>query len=602
MEGDAVDAPEKALPRWTFALGIAGLVAGIVAVSARLLGDFDLPWHLAVGRVIASTRSLPRVDDLAFTHRPVQHADVISDLLLYAVAAATGPLGLQIVGGLCAGLVALLLFLRARSAGPLALLAAGLGAATMGAWLIVRPATFSFVLLALELYLIERHRAATRRSEKTRALWTLVPLHMAWANIHGFVVVGITVLGMYAGYRLTAHVARGRAGAFLPEEDGREARTTCLVFVASLAAACVNMAGPVLFLGPLRASADFRQVTEWATTTSSFLIQQEPLAGIALVAVLAALAFGKDAETGRRMPNAFDVGLLVAAFVLGRSAVRLIPVAAILAMPFAAQRLGSFVPATRVTVLACAASTLLVGPFLALRASADLGVGFDARHLPEGAVRYVERAQPAGPMWNFFPYGGYLSWRLYPRYRVFLDGRSGWVHDPALFARGIESERNLKTFHELATELRMELAVCRAAESEDGGPALAAAQDWGMVYWDDHSVVYVRHGGPNEALAKEGYRLLRHRSSLDQVLALALSPGDRAADLAHDAALAVAQDPKSPRAAFLGSCGALAEGDPAKLAASIENLARLAPGHPALGVLQSAGLARMPRALPGTSP
>lgn len=585
MGADRAGAPRRALARTVV---VVGLLLAMAALAARILGDFDLPWHLSVGRVVASTHTLPRVDDLAFTHRPVQHAEVVSDVLLYAVAAWTGPLGLQLTGALCGGAVAVLLFLRARSAGPIALSVVAFMSAAMSAWLIVRPATFSFVLLGLELWILELHRERTRRSQPTRLLWALVPLHAVWANVHGFVVIGLGLLAMYAGYRLVAHLARGRLGASLPEEDGREARAACAVFVASAAASCVNMAGPHLFLGPLRASADFARVTEWATTTPSFLIHQEPLAGLALLSSCLALVFGKDAETGRKLPNAFDLGLLTAALVLGHSAVRLIPVAVLLVTPWIARRLGTFVPATPLTVAACAASTLLVGPYLALRASDEIGVGFDPRHFPEGAVRYIERAQPSGPMWNFFPYGGYLSWRLYPRYRVFLDGRSGWVHDPALFARGIESESNLKTFHALASEFSMQLAVCRASDAENGTPSLSAATDWGMVYWDDLSAVYVRHGGPNEMLAKEGYRLLRHRTPLEQVLGLALSPGDRASDLTHDTALALAQAPESPRAAFLASCGALAMRDRAAFAAALDKLTKLAPHHPALRVLQGA--------------
>lgn len=600
----------RALGRTALALGLLGLLMAMGALAVRLLGDFDLPWHLAVGRVIATTHSLPRVDDLAFTHRPVQHADVLSDVFLYEIATRVGLLGLQIVGSLCAGAVAVLLLLRARRAGPIALPLVAFAVATMSAWLIVRPATLSFVLIALELWLLDRHREETRSAEpktsrsagKRSILWALVPLSAAWANIHGFVVIGLSLLAMYAGYRLASHVARGRFPALLPIEDGRDARTTCLVFVASLAASCLNMAGPRLLLGPLRASRDFVTVTEWATTTPSFLLHQEPLAGIALVVVLAALAFGRSPDSGRRVPNLFDLGLLGAALALGHSAVRLVPVAMLLVTPWLARRIGRSVPPTRLTVVACAASTLLLAPYLALRGSDDMGVGFDPRHFPEGAVRYIESARPAGPMWNFFPYGGYLSWRLYPRYRVFLDGRSGWVHDPALFARGVESERDLRTFHDLVAEFGMEFAVCRASETENGSPALAAATDWGMVYWDDLSAVYVHHGGPNEALATEGYRLLRHRTPLDQVLRLALSPGDREADLAHDGALAAAQDPKSPRAAFLASCGALARRDPEAFAASLDRLARLAPGHPALAVLRAAGRSRLPRALPQPSP
>ena len=43
------------------------LVCGAVC-AFRPLRDFDLPWNLATGRLIWQTGSIPRIDDLAFTH------------------------------------------------------------------------------------------------------------------------------------------------------------------------------------------------------------------------------------------------------------------------------------------------------------------------------------------------------------------------------------------------------------------------------------------------------------------------------------------------------------------------------------------------------
>ena len=39
---------------WLVRLGGLGLVAGVLVGALRQLGDFDLPWHLATGRALAT--------------------------------------------------------------------------------------------------------------------------------------------------------------------------------------------------------------------------------------------------------------------------------------------------------------------------------------------------------------------------------------------------------------------------------------------------------------------------------------------------------------------------------------------------------------------
>ncbi|MFY9559918.1 MAG: hypothetical protein WAQ52_06775, partial [Terriglobales bacterium] len=48
---------------------------------------------------------------------------------------------------------------------------------------------------------------------------------------------------------------------------------------------------------------------------------------------------------------------------------------------------------------------------------------FDAKHLPAGAVEYLEREQSAEPIFGPDQWGGYLIYRLYPRRKVVIDDR-----------------------------------------------------------------------------------------------------------------------------------------------------------------------------------
>ncbi len=583
-------ASPRTVDRIDVSLRVAGVLSIAGALAFRRLGDFDLPWHLAFGRAIVETRSIPRIDDFAYTHRPIQYAEFVSDLLLYGIVRFGGLLGLQIFSALCAVAVLALLWALTRRYAGVAPLVLAVALAAMNAWILARPASISFVLMAAFLLFIDGHRSAPTPREARRWLAALVPLQLLWVNVHGFSVLGLALLGGYAAYRVAARAAQGRLPALLPREDGSDAAFTVGVALAGALVSMVNLAGPLLLLGPIRTESDFHTITEWATPTFGFLFRTEPAVGVMAVLLLLAFVFGREPRSLRRLPSAFDLMLCLGAVALGASAVRLLALAAVLTAPFIARRLAWAVPPTTPTRLAGALAIPLAGAYMVLRPVTSLGVGFEPSHFPEGCVQYIRSAQPRGHMWNFLPFGGYLIWRLYPEYRVLVDGRSAWVHDPALLRRVVQSSNDPAAFQSLARDFDMQFAVSRAAEGEFFGNGVASSPDWQMVYWDDVGAVYVRRDGPNAPLAAKGYSLFRHLTPPGQILTWAMTRPKLADAISHDAALAVAQAPQSPRAAFADACAGIALRDERRVAAAFSRLAALVPGNPALAILQSAWL------------
>jgi hypothetical protein len=551
-----------------------------------MLGDFDLPWHLAFGRLIASTNSIPRVDALAYTHRPIEYAEFVADLLLYGLMRLAGPLGLQVLGGLLTMLVLWVLSRKLRT-GPAGLLVAASAVAAAGAWFIVRPATLSFVLIAWTAVALEIHRSHPLLRPGRATLASLVPVHLLWANLHGFVVVGVTMVVAYLLYRAACAAGRGRLPKLLPTTDATDLRWTSGVAVGVLGASMINLAGPKLLLGPLRALPDVGRVTEWEPTSLGFLLHHEPVALFYAILVVALLVLGREPASRLRTPSAWDIVVALMGLVLASSAVRLVAVAAILTGPMAARRLAGMLPSTRLTWLTSSLAPMLLALWMLMRPGTTLGVGFEPDHFPEPAVQFVRDHKVAGPMWNSSVYGGYLSWRLYPEHRVLIDGRTGWVHEPRVVALASRSERESDAFRTLDQEFGFQWAICRAFEGEVFGLPLAADAAWTMVFWDDVSAVYVRRDGVNRELAAYGYRLLRHLTPLAAVVDLAVR-GERVAELGHDAGLATDQAPASARAAFLAACAAIARRDATGYARAMDRLRELSPSRGPVEVLERA--------------
>jgi hypothetical protein len=508
-------------------LAVVGLVAGVVVAAARKLGDFDLPWHLALGRAVATTGRLPLRDDLSFTFRGQRAPDeFLADTILYGAARVGDGLGLQLLAALAISLLAWLLVARARPAPwPIGVAFAALALMCMGPWLVVRPALLSFVCLAAFAAVIDRHR------QTERGLWRLVPLQLLWANLHGFAVFGPLLALAYAAYRLA-----WRRG------DG--ARTAGIA-VAVAAVACVSPLGWRLYVDPFVVVYHQPLITEWTRTSLGFVVRYDLPLLVLGVATLGALV--------RTRPDPFDVLLALVALALALMAVRMIALGAILAAPLAARGLAPALARARGSAALVALLGLASGPVIGATPGLRYGRGYDFANLPEGAVRFITAAQPRGAPWNFMPFGGWLAWRLHPEVRVFIDGRTGRLYPVPFFERYAQAEHDAATFAAFAAEYDLQWAVVRARPGESFGEPIARDPRWTMVYLDDCAAVYVRRDGPNRALAERGYARLRH---LTQPPRGPVAPA-LAGALRHDAALAVAQDPTSPRARALAEAAGL---------------------------------------------
>lgn len=572
---------------------LLGLLAFGAVISLRMLGDFDLPWHIALGRAVVALRAIPKLDPLAYTARRIGFIEPLSEVPLYALWHGGGALALQLAGGVLAAGIGYLLFRPLRNQGPFAYLAIGLSLSAINSWLVVRPATLSFLLIALMLGLIELHRQAPSSKAQRIVLWCWPLVVLFWASAHGFAFIGAGLCVAYAGYRGGCRVARGRCGALLPEADGRDAGLTALAAGGAALAALLNIGGPIARLGPSRFSGnaatrfELERITENVLPSVGFYLRHEPLAPLVLGLAVCALLFGVDSSGKRARPTAFDIALVALGLIGLIWMVRAVPLAVLLMTPVIGRRLGSALIPTGVTRWALATSPYLAAGYALLNPAMNLGIGFDPTHFPERACRYIEKNDVRGHMFNFSPFGGYLAMTLGPERKVFMDGRVTALHDPSLVTRSYEAYTSPAAFRDLVAEFEMQYAVMSAREGESFGIPLARSEDWALVHWDDVAAVYVRRQGPNAALAETGYQLLRHLTDPNQVLNLASRGGSAALPLEHDGQLAVAQDPNSARAAFLLACGELAQRNQSGFLNALRRLSALAPEHPAIRLLSA---------------
>ena len=435
--------PTSTWLRWLpspLALFVAAL-GGVLAVIAvaRGIQDADYHWHVTTGRLIAETGRVPTTDPYSFTWagRPWTAHEWLSELFIYRLVEAVGPLGAVIVfGAVTAGVFAVLgSALRARGVGlPAIATASCAGAVAVIPYMTVRPQVISWLLLAA---LVAGLMAL--RPERRRWSLLLVPLFALWSNLHGLYVVGLGALAVYVLFSLA-----GRT----PMAAGR--RWIVGSAVGAALASALTPAGPMGLLYPLRyvegGDWGLAHIAEWQSPNF-----HDP-ASVGLLALILLVA----ANGGRAAPGWLNALSLVGV-AMSLLALRNAPVAVVFAVPVLAigldDRLRAVAasrrarrPATprtelaprdrvarRILETALTAGLVVAAAILFLPQSPILrGEPLGSADLPRAGVDRLESVAPDSRVLVEYGWGGHVISRLHDDGgRVFVDGRND-MYDEAI--------------------------------------------------------------------------------------------------------------------------------------------------------------------------
>ena len=417
-------------------LSVAALAYALLA-GLRSVMDYDLGWQMATGRWVAQHRQIPSTDVFSYTaHGQPWIYPVGSGLLFYA-AYLVGKYALLVWLGAaaCVGTVALLIWRRAAVVAALAILAIPV--------IVLRTAPraemFTMVLFAAFLALLWRqHETGSAR------LWLLPLLMAAWVNLHLGFVAG---LGLTGGYVLVETLEMVWAERRQAAAD--RLRRALPWLTVTVAATVINPWGAGIYRALVRqerATALHSQwITEWApaplnSLPARILSLRSPesafymLLLVAAVAVLLAL-WRRQLGAAVLVSGAALVAIRHIRFQALFSEVVVLVGGAVLTSALAGRwertrqtRLGTLavIGLTYGLVgLACLRAGDLVSnrAYLGSTNLNSFGWGI-SWWFPESAAAFVERENVPGQIFNSYNEGGYLTWRLGPKYPDYIDGRA----------------------------------------------------------------------------------------------------------------------------------------------------------------------------------
>jgi tetratricopeptide (TPR) repeat protein len=510
------------------ALAAIDLVYALLA-GLHTLQDFDVWWQLASGRWTLQHHHVFSTEVFSFTAsgQPWIYP-VLSGVIFYSAFLAGGYALLCWLGALTgAGTVALLLRGNSLAVSTLALIAVPLIANRTQP----RAEMFTTIFFAAFLSILWQYH----RTGKAR-LWLLPVLMLAWVNLHSGFIAGLALCGAcvlieslelpFASRRTAATNRLKRASPWL----ALTAMATLVnpwgvsAYSALLQQQCaqsLHNQWVVEWEGIHPSWSSWHQALDWRDPQSSFwwLIAAVVIAIVIAVwrrqpgaAVVLAVAGYLALQHVRLQALMACVAVIVGGAVIHESGIaEFISRAKKNGDPQLSTHLRSaatLLIAVTLVVLAGLRSIDLITNRAYLRSNqmALFGTGISWWY-PERAVDFIEHEKLPAQVFNGYTLGGYLTWRLFPAYRDYIDSRA-LPFGPELFFRAYDlaaqgpdsaawrQEADARGIHTIIVPLSRYQGMTLFPQLH----AFCHSLSWSPVYLDEVSAVFVRRTAQTESL------------------------------------------------------------------------------------------------------
>ena len=522
-------------------------LASVFLLALSKVADTDAWMHLSLGRLIWELKGLPSNEPFVYPSldKPFAYNSWLFGLIYYLSYHAFNIYGVILLKAITITTAFYILLkdsLRPYKNHIVSIMVMTAVVVMSAHRFVERPDTFLMVFLSFSIFSLN----AFVYNDK-KYIYALPLTHMLWANSHAsinlmfvpflsFIVGGFLqryLNKVVYGSQFTVH---GEQSTVSHEMSASQLKTIALIFLASFIASLIS---PYFIsqygLGAQVLASDWfkQEIMElrpptWESFKAPFIM--------APVLILSLILSWVTAYRSRRVSPVSEQHLihllLVVPFIyLSFTALRFVFLLGIVAGPVLARNLSAYLHDSELwnrisrkrialfvvaiwVVLYAALGLTAVEPFE--QKGKEFGFGVNYSTIPEGALKYMDRRNITGRVFNLFQWGGYITWRDFPRRTVFVDPR-GYIPTDLLEKMDI-ARRRASLLDELHLKYGFESILVgypvfdKEAESEihSESDVSMSHPGWALVYWDDLSLLYLRRDGRYaDAVKEDEYRFIK---------------------------------------------------------------------------------------------
>ncbi|MBZ5584473.1 MAG: hypothetical protein LAQ30_20120 [Acidobacteriia bacterium] len=489
------------------------LCFGMMDGVKLLLADGDTGWHIRTGDWILAHGAVPRQDIFSFSKpgQPWYAWEWLTDVIWAGLHKCGGLALVTLASMLLISISFTIVFYAARrKSNPIVALAVTMVAAACSSlhWL-ARPHLFTLLFLAVFCAVLERVRSGQERAGRIPYL-ALLPLAMvAWTNLHGGWFVGIVTVGAYGAGEL-AKMAAAPARA----ERLAAGRRAAKYLACAVACGCATLVNPYSYHLHAHVARYLKDPYLAAHIIEFFPLNFHHPMGLffELLLVLGAMAAFWHLAQGRFIEPIVILGWGHTALFAARN----MPIFAIASAPFIAAAVQEWLDVApelnvagwlkgaarsfnavsaemaetdsipRWRVASVAGALVLAALLYAPNPPANFRAAFNPKQFPARALEAL-RGNPDARVFASDQWGDYLIYRLYPRARVYTDGRSDY-YGSEFGIRTLDAQNAQHNWERVLKAYQIDTVLLPPATPLAG--ALKESNRWRLEYDDGVALIF----------------------------------------------------------------------------------------------------------------
>lgn len=538
--------PHPTLP--ILVLHIALLTLLTLSSSIFPIESEDIFSNIVTGKYLWTTGSIPETDPFSFTgpHRWLVNR-AFPSIVFYGVHSIGGLPAIQLFCAALLSLIYALLYVvwARRTRRPIlsfAVIAVLILASCY--WAQTRIYVFAYLYTVAAILLVT--------SPSPRAIWWAVPLQIAWINSHPSAILGIFIVGLWFA-----------ATAWSKTRSLRESSLVLTLVIVANALSPIGLRAFVKFAEEAFGSHPSRaNIFEWLSPFSPTVSGQHLALWFFGSCVVLVIVLGRQFLRPYRLRSALIlIPLTCAFFILAAGCARHIPL-----FYFAFSSLlicvgealldhrGSPNPAGRARVLHSALCLVVLAVSTKIflygyangNADRRFAFGIDTHKFPDRAIDIVRRNRIEGNVITDYDTGAYFLYRMYPDYKVYIDGaRLDEVYGEEGFLRYMKLGNDQHVIDEEIVKYDVRAFIIPLPPSKDEivqlHKFLSSDPQWGLAYFDDTSMLFIKR----DEAARRGVPVFSYLSPFTGADEIIKSKSDGVAALERDFELGESINPNS---------------------------------------------------------